>query len=89
MTSRLLTSIACLALAVSVLPVQAQRATRERQVLISVLDKSDKIATGLPPTDFARHRRIADGNGHGIVLPDMGAYEFSERRSDQFVIPAP
>jgi VWFA-related protein len=54
MTSRVLTLMACMALVTSVPPVQArQRTTRERQVLISVLDKSDKIATGLTPADFS------------------------------------
>jgi hypothetical protein len=54
MTSRMLPVILCAAVASSVLPVQArQRATRERQVLISVLDKNDKAAPGLSPADLA------------------------------------
>ncbi|MBZ5720839.1 MAG: hypothetical protein LAO03_10710 [Acidobacteriia bacterium] len=30
----------------------------------------------LPPTDFLGHQRVVDGNGDGIALPDLGAYEF-------------
>jgi hypothetical protein len=54
MTSRVLTVILCAAMTSFVLPVQArQRATRERQVLVSVLEKNDTIATGLTPADFS------------------------------------
>jgi serine protease len=30
----------------------------------------------LPPTDFAGNPRVVDGNGDGLALPDMGAFEF-------------
>ena len=53
MTSRTVAAILCLALASWVLPGEArQRATRERDVLISVLDKSDKPAPGIVPADL-------------------------------------
>jgi hypothetical protein len=52
-TSRLLTVVLSAGLALSVWPVRAaQRATREREVLVAILDKSDQPATGISPADL-------------------------------------
>ena len=52
-TSRLLTVVLSAGLALSVWPVRAaQRATREREVLVAILDKSDQVATGIGPADL-------------------------------------
>ena len=53
LTSRLVTVIVSSAIVSSALPIDArQRATREREVLISVLDKNDKPADGVGVADL-------------------------------------
>jgi len=53
MNNRILAAIACAAIVSSVPIVHArQRATRERQVIVSVLEKNDRVATGLTPAEF-------------------------------------
>ena len=40
------------------------------------IDKGNNSAPNLPVTDFDGKPRIQDGNGDGIAIVDMGAYEF-------------
>ena len=39
------------------------------------IDAGDPAATGLPATDLAGAARVTDGNGDGMAVVDMGAYE--------------
>ncbi len=41
------------------------------------IDSGDNAATNLPSTDFDGNPRIQDGNGDGVAIVDMGAYEAS------------
>jgi len=40
------------------------------------IDAGTLAISHLPPTDFAGHPRVVDGDGDGDLLPDMGAFEF-------------
>jgi serine protease len=40
------------------------------------IDAGTLSVPDLPPTDFAGNPRVVDGNGDGLALPDMGAFEF-------------
>ena len=42
----------------------------------AVIDAGTNSAPNLPPLDFAGKPRIVDGNGDGVAIIDMGAYEF-------------
>src|SRR5882757_8143279 len=39
------------------------------------IDAGNNAAAGLPSTDYDNNPRIADGNGDGVSLVDLGAYE--------------
>lgn len=40
------------------------------------IDSGTNTSAGLPEKDFDRNTRILDGNGDGIAVVDLGAYEF-------------
>jgi hypothetical protein len=42
----------------------------------AVIDAGDNSAPDLPPLDLGGKPRIVDGNGGGIAIIDMGAYEY-------------
>jgi hypothetical protein len=41
-----------------------------------IIDAGDNSAPGIPPTDLAGQPRIVDGNGDGVAVVDIGAYEY-------------
>jgi Right handed beta helix region len=40
------------------------------------IDSGNNTGAGLPEKDFDRNSRILDGNGDGVAVVDLGAYEF-------------
>ncbi|MGA2947099.1 MAG: choice-of-anchor Q domain-containing protein [Candidatus Sulfotelmatobacter sp.] len=42
----------------------------------AVIDAGDNSAPDLPPLDLGGKPNIVDGNGGGIAIIDMGAYEY-------------
>ena len=56
-------------------PLFMSATDRRLQAGSPAMDAGDPAVTGLPTTDLAGAPRVTDGNGDGLAVVDMGAYE--------------
>ena len=81
LTPRLVTVMLSAAIVSSVLPIDArQRATREREVLVSILDKNDKPADGIGPRAQERGLAAARRRAHHDDAARTGVRQEMEQR---------
>ena len=61
---------------ISAAPLFVNASNFRLTVASPAIDAGTNSAPNLPTTDIAGRSRIFDGNGDGIAIVDMGAYEF-------------